>query len=100
MTRRPPRSTRTDTLFPYTTLFRSRGAVDGDFDGPLAPSGVLAARIGPAPRDRKSTRLNSRHSGESRMPPSARKRKSLPGKKHGTITIPERHPGEQIKKKV
>src|SRR3546814_10563379 len=27
MIRRPPRSTRTDTLFPYTTLFRS-GAVD------------------------------------------------------------------------
>src|SRR3546814_10051160 len=25
MRRRPPRSTRTDTLFPYTTLFRSRG---------------------------------------------------------------------------
>src|SRR3546814_3108223 len=25
MLRRPPRSTRTDTLFPYTTLFRSRG---------------------------------------------------------------------------
>src|SRR3546814_11868039 len=24
MFRRPPRSTRTDTLFPYTTLFRSR----------------------------------------------------------------------------
>src|SRR3546814_4233939 len=24
MKRRPPRSTRTDTLFPYTTLFRSR----------------------------------------------------------------------------
>src|SRR3546814_5603190 len=24
MLRRPPRSTRTDTLFPYTTLFRSR----------------------------------------------------------------------------
>src|SRR3546814_3485853 len=35
MLRRPPRSTRTDTLFPYTTLFRSthdlarrRGALD------------------------------------------------------------------------
>src|SRR3546814_2499254 len=28
MRRRPPRSTRTDTLFPYTTLFRS-----GDADG-------------------------------------------------------------------
>src|SRR3546814_5770448 len=26
MIRRPPRSTRTDTLFPYTTLFRSRGS--------------------------------------------------------------------------
>src|SRR3546814_10095049 len=26
MIRRPPRSTRTDTLFPYTTLFRSDGA--------------------------------------------------------------------------
>src|SRR3546814_1055720 len=25
MVRRPPRSTRTDTLFPYTTLFRSTG---------------------------------------------------------------------------
>src|SRR3546814_6676473 len=25
MMRRPPRSTRTDTLFPYTTLFRSQG---------------------------------------------------------------------------
>src|SRR3546814_5540865 len=27
MIRRPPRSTRTDTLFPYTTLFRSRPRV-------------------------------------------------------------------------
>src|SRR3546814_16912795 len=28
MLRRPPRSTRTDTLFPYTTLFRSTGGAD------------------------------------------------------------------------
>src|SRR3546814_16203512 len=28
MIRRPPRSTRTDTLFPYTTLFRSKGYAD------------------------------------------------------------------------
>src|SRR3546814_5566019 len=28
MIRRPPRSTRTDTLFPYTTLFRSRELKD------------------------------------------------------------------------
>src|SRR3546814_3556467 len=29
MIRRPPRSTRTDTLFPYTTLFRSTRLTDG-----------------------------------------------------------------------
>src|SRR3546814_11653923 len=29
MIRRPPRSTRTDTLFPYTTLFRSSYGFDG-----------------------------------------------------------------------
>src|SRR3546814_5818286 len=36
MIRRPPRSTRTDTLFPYTTLFRSQGR--GRF---LRPAGQL-----------------------------------------------------------
>src|SRR3546814_17869483 len=30
MIRRPPRSTRTDTLFPYTTLFRSQGGRPGN----------------------------------------------------------------------
>src|SRR3546814_8078884 len=36
MIRRPPRSTRTDTLFPYTTLFRSRRRVQADRQiGPL-----------------------------------------------------------------
>src|SRR3546814_19204547 len=37
MLRRPPRSTRTDTLFPYTTLFRS-----GDDDIGLAHGDVVA----------------------------------------------------------
>src|SRR3546814_5375113 len=32
MIRRPPRSTRTDTLFPYTTLFRSDPATGRDRD--------------------------------------------------------------------
>src|SRR3546814_17331235 len=31
MKRRPPRSTRTDTLFPYTTLFRSSNIGTNDF---------------------------------------------------------------------
>src|SRR3546814_20728175 len=30
MIRRPPRSTRTDTLFPYTTLFRSHDSTNAD----------------------------------------------------------------------
>src|SRR3546814_16887396 len=30
MIRRPPRSTRTDTLFPYTTLFRSHAEIGGE----------------------------------------------------------------------
>src|SRR3546814_16010959 len=35
MIRRPPRSTRTDTLFPYTTLFRSQTRhLDGDAGDP------------------------------------------------------------------
>src|SRR3546814_16426243 len=38
MIRRPPRSTRTDTLFPYTTLFRS--ADDATLDGALVEDGV------------------------------------------------------------
>src|SRR3546814_20341992 len=32
MIRRPPRSTRTDTLFPYTTLFRSHSEAGGSKD--------------------------------------------------------------------
>src|SRR3546814_14261350 len=35
MIRRPPRSTRTDTLFPYTTPFRSRLFGDPRHPGPL-----------------------------------------------------------------
>src|SRR3546814_8037239 len=35
MMRRPPRSTRTDTLFPYTTLFRSFAGLVGRIEDPL-----------------------------------------------------------------
>src|SRR3546814_15071455 len=51
MIRRPPRSTRTDTLFPYTTLFRSyerRQEIARqqmtDIDNPVAPIGILPPR--------------------------------------------------------
>src|SRR3546814_5229099 len=36
MIRRPPRSTRTDTLFPYTTLFRSQGPTLERFEQAMA----------------------------------------------------------------
>src|SRR3546814_16420018 len=45
MLRRPPRSTRTDTLFPYTTLFRSRLRRKGD----LRPAAAQAAGFGDCP---------------------------------------------------
>src|SRR3546814_3289673 len=50
MIRRPPRSTRTDTLFPYTTLFRSvvlasedDGSVRIDFDPAKVAEGLRRA---------------------------------------------------------
>src|SRR3546814_19275672 len=51
MIRRPPRSTRTDTLFPYTTLFRSQAGGEAPpqlshRDGAVAPD---AARSTAAP---------------------------------------------------
>src|SRR3712207_8321660 len=87
MIRRPPRS----TLFPYTTLFRSDGALHavgadelvhlGDLRGPVprgarlarrhragrvlpGVDGAVPGRRRPVP-DRKSTRLNSSHANIS-----------------------------------
>src|SRR3546814_14564293 len=42
MIRRPPRSTRTDTLFPYTTLFRSPTQYPAHADRAARPSGTRA----------------------------------------------------------
>src|SRR5256885_12277933 len=62
MIRRPPRS----TLFPYTTLFRSRQVGRGTRDKRSVHQFCYADRheaacFRPAKRDRKSTRLNSSH---------------------------------------
>src|SRR2546430_13086967 len=58
MIRRPPRS----TLFPYTTLFRSRDRHDA-LQGRKAEAGAAVRMEGRNARgDRKSTRLNSSHS--------------------------------------
>src|SRR3546814_4381152 len=58
MIRRPPRSTRTDTLFPYTTLFRSGSAAPRRRCRSAPPSrGGTAVRSPPASRTapRRST---------------------------------------------
>src|SRR3546814_11025878 len=44
MIRLPPRSTRTDTLFPYTTLFRSDDILALGIDQPFAIPGARAGR--------------------------------------------------------
>src|SRR3546814_15386075 len=45
MIRRPPRSTRTDTLFPYTTLFRSRRSTFS-FSRPYLAASALSSSQG------------------------------------------------------
>src|SRR3546814_1227309 len=54
MIRRPPRSTLTDTLFPYTTLFRSRCRARG-IQSPGKP-GVDGRRWRDVPGDRRQSR--------------------------------------------
>src|SRR3546814_2130859 len=75
MVRRPPRSTRTDTLFPYTTLFRSaavgahrpgagaaRGRGDPRTGGPAqGHAGRAGGRCGAARRDRGRGRTHPGH---------------------------------------
>src|SRR3546814_8900769 len=63
MIRRPPRSTRTDTLFPYTTLFRSalaRGGKMGDADG----NGVLTRAEAQAHADAMFARIDANKDGK------------------------------------
>src|SRR3546814_1828807 len=71
MIRRPPRSTRTDTLLPYTTLFRSSpplviaGSVPSlAADPATGRAGVRATMVAPSPR---------RFKGGTRSRPPARR---------------------------
>src|SRR3546814_750489 len=48
MIRRPPRATRTDTLFPYTTLIRS--APESDTPGDVSRAGKFAVEVLPPPQ--------------------------------------------------
>src|SRR3546814_2094497 len=69
MIRRPPRSTRTDTLFPYTTLFRSSSPLRGDpaasanglkrEAGEVRHACMRARRFRHCPRNGKRVRANA-----------------------------------------
>src|SRR2546422_8503206 len=92
MIRRPPRS----TLFPYTTLFRSRlllGLVEEDRRAHLIGRGGDSRRPARHASDRKSTRLNSSHGYISYAVFCLKKKKQPIGT---TPTQPPLQPGQQL----
>src|SRR3546814_18240021 len=72
MIRRPPRSTRTDTLFPYTTLFRSPPP-----RSPRSPRSVPTRS--PRARSASSCWLISMRRRIARLPPDAQARSGTDG---------------------
>src|SRR3546814_2285473 len=72
MLRRPPRSTRPDTLFPYTTLFRSHSTltIADSNSTAILPSGSLGKGVTEVELDRRETpqgsRLEMSHDGYAR----------------------------------
>src|SRR3712207_7272708 len=98
MIRRPPRS----TLFPYTTLFRSRALLGAPrillLDEPsMGISPVLTERIYETiaeinRQDRKSTRLNSSHANISYAVFCLKKKKFA----HGHIWVISSHLSSQV----
>src|SRR3546814_5452235 len=89
MIRRPPRSTRTDTLFPYTTLFRSAepggqgpdprqhggGRPHADISDPRTAADGL--------QDRDLPRLARQHPRQDRQPRSGRAEAGRDDRRHG-----------------
>src|SRR3546814_15448972 len=64
MIRRPPRSTRTDTLFPYTTLFRSAKHGCDLIESAAQPSKIVFIRRS---IDGAAARFDGKKSGQSHM---------------------------------
>src|SRR3546814_6409635 len=64
MIRRPPRSTRTDTLFPYTTLFRSPVAKDLEHAQPHCPSDPARHRRPDRERGARRAGRSEEHTSE------------------------------------
>src|SRR3546814_20277895 len=74
MIRRPPRSTRTDTLFPYTTLFRSAdGAGENSADAAHGVRRIRGSSILATPRHRLARALCGAVDRSARWPCGARR---------------------------
>src|SRR3546814_3159453 len=102
MIRRPPRSTRTDTLFPYTTLFRSSGAVllKGSMLEPVSGQAVVIkneciVRIAPEHEIARSEEHTSELQSLMRISYAVfclkKKNKEKPSKHDKTLTQHSRH---------
>src|SRR3546814_13027712 len=96
MIRRPPRSTRTDTLFPYTTLCRSGRAAHPGVQGHDVDPRAVARR-----RRRRGDRGHRRHRRARRQagrPRGAARRGEVPGAhqvRHPLLEHPgPSHPGD------
>src|SRR3546814_643999 len=88
MIRRPPRSTRTYTLFPYTTLFRSRRR--------RARASTQARGPGRGPgdgHDRRSRGRGHRATARAREPRGARRPGPRRGRRPGRADLPQRPAG-------
>src|SRR5689334_17132601 len=85
MMRRPPRS----TLFPYTTLFRSRRRFEA-----LLPAHPVLRHAVREWQDRKSTRLNSSHSSISYAVFCLKKKTDDGNRVHHRV----RNPGDEVRR--
>src|SRR5438034_5162312 len=86
MLRPPPRS----TLFPYTTLFRSKSLIERRSSITAQASRIATDIAAVANRDRKSTRLNSSHTVISYAVFCLKKKKKNKTKRHTKTETCER----------
>src|SRR3546814_1793874 len=102
MIRRPPRSTRTDTLFPYTTRFRSwtSSLSESGPDAPLGGPGVVGA--GSTPQDSLAHERDEpggiRQQGDREdvvLPAEVVGARSAPPREHGRPATAGAHDREQ-----
>src|SRR3546814_17600004 len=92
MIRRPPRSTRTDTLFPYTTLFRSgRGRAGVEPDGDLRLLGRVVAWPPGADRGRPLEEVPGLLLLHPQGPRRVRSHHHVAVMRHSAVVIPTRN---------